>query len=100
MPRPVKADFGRTGFSLAASRQMSMAAWKGGKSGSLHHAQTRTHIDTGFFKARDFFKQFADRQHHAVADVALDTGAHDATGNPGRGFHAIDHQRMTGVVLP
>ena len=93
-------DFGRTGFffgSFAGNVDGSME--RQDEWAAFAHAQAGTHIDTGFFKARDFFKQFADRQHHAVADIALDTGAHDATGNQvQRGFHAIDHQRMTGVV--
>ena len=39
------------------------------------------------------------RQHHTIADVALDTCAHDPAGNQIEGgLHAIDHQRVAGVV--
>ena len=38
-------------------------------------------------------------QHHTIADVALDTCAHDPTGDQIEGgLHAIDHQRVTCVV--
>ena len=38
-------------------------------------------------------------QHHAVADVALHTRAHDAAGNEvERRFNAVDDQRMARIV--
>ena len=65
----------------------------------LADAQARTHFDTGFFQALNLFKQFGCRQHHPIADVALDAGAHDATWDQVQGgFDAIDDQGVTSVV--
>ena len=62
-------------------------------------AQARAHFHAGFLQPFNFFKQFGRRQHHAVADVALDARAHDATGNQVQsGLDAVDDQRMAGVV--
>jgi hypothetical protein len=59
----------------------------------------RTHLHTYFFKPFDFFEQLGRRQHHAVANVALDARAHDAAGNQvQRRFDAVDHQCVAGVV--
>jgi hypothetical protein len=52
-----------------------------------------------FSRPFNFFKQLGRRQDHAVADVALDARAHDAAGDQvQRGFHAVDHQGVAGVV--
>jgi hypothetical protein len=84
MPRPVVPIFSMPAFSLAASRAMSSGGverqdqWAG-----LADAQARSHFDTGFFEAFDFFEQLGDGQHHTVADVALDAGPHDAARESG-----------------
>ena len=62
-------------------------------------AQARAQLDAHFFQALYLFKQLGCGQHHAVADVALDAGAHDAAGNQMQGgLDTVDHQGVAGVV--
>ena len=66
---------------------------------ALAHAQARSDLDPGFLQTGNFLEQLAHRQHHAIADVALDPGTHDATGDQvKRGLDPIDHQRVARVV--
>jgi len=68
---------------------------------SLAHTQARTHFDTGFFKTGNFFEQLGYGQHHAVADVALDAGAHDAAGDQVQGgLDTVDDQGVACIVPP
>ena len=96
------ADLGGARFffgGLAAHIQRNVVRQDQGA--SLAYAQPRTNLDTGFFKACDFFQQFGHRQDHAVADVALDACTHDAAGNQVQSsFDAVDDQGMACVVSP
>ncbi len=62
-------------------------------------AQARAQLYASLLQARHLFQQLGHRQDHAIADVATDSGAHDAAGDQMQsGFDAVDHQRMAGVV--
>ena len=66
---------------------------------SFADAQARTHFHTSFFEAFNFFKQLGCRQHHTVADVALDACAHDAAGDQvQRRLDAVDDECVPCVV--
>ena len=83
------------GFARHVQRRMERQDQRTG----FADAQARTHLDTGLLQPFDFFEQLGRRQHHAVADVALDARAHDAAGDQvQRGLDAIDDQRVAGVV--
>jgi hypothetical protein len=99
MPRPVVPIFScrpsRVGFARDVQRRVERQDQRAG----LADAQARTHFDAGLLQPFDLFEQLGGRQHHAVADVALHARAHDAAGDQvQRGLHAVDHQRVAGVV--
>src|SRR6202023_707129 len=55
--------------------------------------------DASRFELADFLEQRFSRQHHTVADVARDAGAHDARRNQSQyGLAAADNQRMACIV--
>ena len=63
--------------------------------------QARTHLDTGFLQAFNFFEQLCCGQHYAITDVALDPWAHDAAGDQMQSrLDAIDHQCVASVMPP
>ena len=62
-------------------------------------AQARAHVNADFLKPCNFFEQFADGEHYAVANVAGGFRAHDAAGDEvQRGFYAVDDQCVAGIV--
>ena len=62
-------------------------------------AQAAFDFYASFFQPCDFFQQFGDRQHYAIADIAFHAWAHDAAGDEvQRGFLAVDDEGVACVV--
>ncbi|MCY1204318.1 hypothetical protein D9M72_158440 [compost metagenome] len=86
-------------FTVGLARDVQRGVERQDQRAGLADAQARTHFDAGFLQAFDFLEELGRRQHHAVADVALDAGPHDAARDQvQRGLHAVDDQRVARVV--
>jgi hypothetical protein len=73
MPRPVVPIFSVPPFSRRGlARHVQRRVERQDQRAGLADAQARAHLDAGFLQPFDFLEQLGGRQHHAVADVALD----------------------------
>jgi hypothetical protein len=99
MPRPVVPILAAALFAVGLARHVQRRVeWQDQRAG-LADAQARAHLNAGLLQPFDFLEQLGCRQHHTVADVALDARAHDAAGDQvQRGLDAVDDQRVAGVV--
>ena len=86
-------------FALGFAGNVECRVERQDQRAGLADTQARTHFHTRLLQAFNFFKQLGCRQHHTVADVALDACTHDAAGDQvQRRFDAIDDECVPCVV--